>query len=125
MTITAEGPSESFFEAPTGGNNDNNSSADRERDEGGEYYSEERQLLPLSVSTGRNLTRDNVLELRNAGFAVNDENEPVPENIPVATTVDSVTDTDIDRNQIAAEDWGFYGVDQWRTSGGGFFLPPI
>ena len=67
------------------------------------------------------MTRDHFLELRNAGFAVDDDNEPVPENIPVATTVDSVTDTAIDRNAIAAEYWGFDGVDQWRTSSGGFF----
>ena len=65
----------------------------------------------------------NVLELRNTGFAVDDDNEPVPENIPLATTVDNVADTAIDRNTIAAEDWGFDGVDQWRTSGGGVFSP--
>ena len=70
------------------------------------------------------MTRDNVLELRNAGFAVDGDNEPVSENIPVATTVDSVADTFIDRNYIAAEDWGFDSVDQWITSGGGVFLPP-
>ena len=63
------------------------------------------------------------LELRNSGFAVDDDNEPVPENIPVATTVDAVTGTAIDRNAIAAEDWGFDGVDQWRTSGSGGFIP--
>ena len=51
------------------------------------------------------------------------KNEPVPENIPVATTVDNVTYTAIDRNAIAAEDWGFGGVDKWRTSGGGVFSP--
>ena len=70
------------------------------------------------------MTRDNFLELRNSGFAVNDDNEPVPENIPVDTTVNTVSDTDIDRNAIAAEDWGFDGVGQWKTSGGGVFLPP-
>ena len=52
------------------------------------------------------------MELRNAGFAVDDKNEPV------ATPVDTVADTAIDRNTIAADDWGFDGVDQWRTSGG-------
>ena len=51
-------------------------------------------------------------------------NELVPENIPVATTVEAVADTAIDRNDISDEDWGFGGVDQWRTSGGGVFLPP-
>ena len=81
-------------------------------------------MLPLSVSAGQNMTRDNFLELRNAGFAVYDNNEPVPDNIPVATTVDAVADTAVDRNAIAAEDWGFDGVDQWRTSSGGIFLPP-
>ena len=70
------------------------------------------------------MTRDNFLELRNSGFAVDDDNEPVPENIPVATTVDAVADTAIDRNNIDAEDWGFGGVDQWRTSVGGVSLPP-
>ena len=74
-------------------------------------------MLPLSVGAGRNMTRDDFLELRNARFTVDDDNEPVPENIPVATTVDAVADTAIDRNTIAAEDWGFDGVDQWRTSG--------
>ena len=69
------------------------------------------------------MTRDNFLELRNAGFAVNDNNETVPENIPVSTTIYSVTDTAIDRNAIAAEYWEFGGVDQWRTSGGGIFSP--
>ena len=69
------------------------------------------------------MTRDDFLELRNARFAVDDDNEPVPENIPVATNVDAVADTAIDRNTIAAEDWGFDGVDQWRTSGGECFSP--
>ena len=84
---------------------------------------EERQLLTLSVSAGRNMTHGNFSELRNSGFSVNDENEPVPENIHVATTSNAVANTGIDRNYIAAEDWGFDGVDQWRTYGGGFFLP--
>ena len=61
------------------------------------------KLLPLSVSAGQNMTRDDCLELRNSGFVVNDDNEPVPDNIPVATTVDAVSDTDIDRNAISAE----------------------
>ena len=69
------------------------------------------------------MTRDNFSELRNAVFAVDNENEPVTENITVATTVNAFSDTDIDRNAIAAEDWGFDGVDQWRTSGGGVFSP--
>ena len=119
VTITAEGPSESLFEAPIRVNDDKNAAAEREREEN----SEERKLLPLSVSAGRNMTRDDFLELRNARFTVDDNNEPVPENIPVATTVDAVADTAIDRNTIAAEDWGFDGVYQWRTSGGGFFSP--
>ena len=68
-------------------------------------------MLPLSVSNGQNMTRDNVLELRNAGFAVDDDNEPVPENIPLSTTVGSVSNTDIERNTIDNEDWGFDGVD--------------
>ena len=59
-----------------------------------------------------------------AGFAVDDNSEPVPDNIPVATTVDAVSDTAIDRKSIAVEDWVFDGVYQWRTSGGGVFLPP-
>ena len=63
------------------------------------------------------------MELRNSGFAVDDDNETVPENIPVATTVDAVANTVIGRNAVAAEDWGFDGVDQWRTSGGGAFSP--
>ena len=81
------------------------------------------QLLIISVSAGRNIICDNFLELMNAGFAFNDNNKPVPENISVATTFDAVTNTSIDRNSIAAEDWGFDGVDQCRTSGGGVFLP--
>ena len=44
------------------------------------------------------MTRDNILELRNAGFATDNNNEPVPENITVATTVDAVANTDIYRN---------------------------
>ena len=52
-----------------------------------------------------------------------DDNEPIPENISVATTANAVVDTAIDRNAIAAEDWGFDGVDKWRISGGGVFLP--
>ena len=55
LTITAEGPSESLFESPIQDNNDNNVEAEWERD----GNSEERQLLPLSVSAGRNMTRDN------------------------------------------------------------------
>ena len=81
-------------------------------------------MLPLSFSAGRNMTRDNILELRNSGFTVDDDNEPVPENIPLATTVDSVSKTTIDRNNISADDWVFDGVDQRRTSGGGVFLLP-
>ena len=79
------------------------------------------QLLLLSAIAGGNMTHDNFSELSNSEFTVDDENEPVPENIPVATTVDAVTDTAIDRNAIAADYWGFDGVDQWRTSGGGVF----
>ena len=70
------------------------------------------------------MTRDDFLELRNSILAVDDDNEPVPENITVATTVDAVANTAIDINTIYAEDWGFGGVDQYRTSGGGVFLPP-
>ena len=69
------------------------------------------------------MTRGIFLKLSNSGFTVNDDYEPVTYNIPVATTVDAVADTDIGRNAIASEDWGFDGVDQWRTSGGGFFSP--
>ena len=69
------------------------------------------------------MTRDNVLEPRNARLAVNDDNEYFPENIPVATTFNAVANTAIDRNAIAAKDWGFDGVDQGRTSSGGFFTP--
>ena len=61
------------------------------------------------------MTRDNVLELRNSGFAVDEDNESVPENVSVATTVNDVSDTAIDINSIAFEDWVFDGVDQWRT----------
>ena len=86
--------------------------------------SEESQLLPLSVSAGRNMTCDNVLDLSNSGFAVDGENQPVPENIPLATTANAVANTSIDRNVISAEDWGFGGVGWWRTSGCGVFLPP-
>ena len=70
------------------------------------------------------MTRDNFSELRNSGFAVDDDNEPVPENIPVATTADAGADTGIGRNAIYAEDWDFDGVEQWKTSCGGVFLPP-
>ena len=69
------------------------------------------------------MRRDNVLELRNTVFAVDDKNEPVPKNIYVDTTADAVSNTGIDRNASAAEDWVFDGVDQWRTSGGGVFYP--
>ena len=57
------------------------------------------------------MTHDDYSELRNDWFAVDDDNGPVPENIPVATTTDAVVDTAFDRNTIAAEDWGFDGVD--------------
>ena len=81
-------------------------------------------MIPLSVSTGQNMTREIFLDLRNFGFAFDDDNEPVPENIPVDTTVDTFSDIVIDRNVIATDDWGFDAVDQWRTSGSGVFLPP-
>ena len=102
MTITAEDPSEIFFEAPIWGNEYNNTAADQERDEGSKDDSEESQLLPLSVSAEQNMTRDNVLEIRNVGFAVDDKHEPVPENIHVANTVNAVSNTTIDKNAIAA-----------------------
>ena len=60
----------------------------------------------------------------NAGFVVDDYNEPVPDNIHVATDVNAVAETDIGINAIVAKYWVFYGVDQWRTSGGGVFLQP-
>ena len=120
LNITAEVPSERLFEAPIRGKDDNNAVAEQYREDN----SEERRLLTLSVSSGRNMTRDNCLELRNIGFAFDDYNEPVPENIPVATNIDTVNDTAIDRNAIATEDWAFDGVDQWKTSGGGVFLSP-
>ena len=63
------------------------------------------------------------MEIRNARFTVDDDNEPVPENIPVATTVNAVAYTVIDRNAIDDKGWGFDGVDSWRTSGGGVFPP--
>ena len=81
-------------------------------------------MIPLSVSAGQNMTRDDFLDLRNSRFTVDDDNELFSEKIPVSTIVDAVTVTSIDRNNIADEDWGFRGVDQWRTSGGGVFLPP-
>ena len=74
MNITAEGLSDSFFEAPIRGNNDNNSAAEKERNEGGDDNSEERKLLPFSVINGQNMTRDDFLVIRNAGFAVDDDN---------------------------------------------------
>ena len=37
--------------------------------------------------------------------------------------VDAVAKTSMSRNDIYAEYWGFDGVDQWRTSGGGVFSP--
>ena len=48
------------------------------------------------------MTRDDFLYLSNAGLAVNDNNEPVPENISVTTTFDAVTNTNIERNAITA-----------------------
>ena len=101
VTITAEGPSESFFEAPIWGDECNNNATDQERDEGWEDNSEVSQLLPLSVSAGQNITREIFSELRNVGFVIDDKNEPVPDNIPVANTVHDVTNTTIDRNAIA------------------------
>ena len=47
------------------------------------------------------MTRDNFSVLRNVGFVIDDKNEPVPDNIPVANTVHDVTNTTIDRNAIA------------------------
>ena len=70
------------------------------------------------------MTRDDFLELRNSGFKVDDDNKPVPDNIPVATTSDAFIGTDIYRNTIVAEYWGFDVVYQWITSGGGVFLLP-
>ena len=70
------------------------------------------------------MTRDDFLELSNPGFAVHDNNEPVPDNIPVPTTVDVISGTDIDINSIAAGYWGFGVVYQWRNMAVEFFLPP-
>ena len=41
---------------------------------GGDDNSEERKLLPFSVINGQNMTRDDFLVIRNAGFAVDDDN---------------------------------------------------
>ena len=79
-------------------------------------------MLLLTISAGQNMTRDNFSGPRNAGFAVNDNNEPVSENIHVDITVNSVADTAIDINTISSEDWRFDVVDQWITSGGGVFF---
>ena len=84
-------------------------------------FPQSRQSAKYRIVT-HNFTNDNLTNGKS--LVINDYNEPVPDNIPVATTVDDVADTAIDINDIAAEDWGFDGVDQWRTSGGGFFLPP-
>ena len=67
------------------------------------------------------MTREKFLGIRNSGIAVDDDNEHVPDNITVATTVENVSNTAIDRNVIAAADWGFDGVDQRRKSGSGVF----
>ena len=58
------------------------------------------------------MTREIFLELRNARFAVDDISETVPKNMPVATTIDTVSYNVIYRNNISAEDWVFDGVDQ-------------
>ena len=49
------------------------------------------------------MTCDNFLELRDSGFAVDDNNEPITEKIPVTATVDAIADTAIDRKSISAE----------------------
>ena len=56
------------------------------------------------------------MDLRNSGFAVDDNNEPVPENMHVATTVYTVADTVIDRNSIAVEDWEFDDMNFYVAS---------
>ena len=58
------------------------------------------------------MTRNIFLELRNSGFVVDDDNEPVSENTLVATTVNSIANIVIGINSISAEYWGFDGVDQ-------------
>ena len=80
-------------------------------------------MLPLIFSAWQNMKRDGFSELMNSGFAVDDNNEPVPQKISVAITVNAVANTTIDRNTIAAEDCVFDGVDKWITPGGGVFLP--
>ena len=47
------------------------------------------------------MTRDIFLELRNVGFVIDEKDEPVPDNIPVANTIHDVTNTTIDKNAIA------------------------
>ena len=58
------------------------------------------------------MTCDNFLELRDSGFAVDDNNEPITEKIPVTAIVDAIAHTAIDRKSISAEGWGFDDVDQ-------------
>ena len=67
----------------------------------GKGNSEERKFFPLSIRARQNITSEIFSELSNAGFAVDEDNESVPENIHVAITVDSVADTAIERNAIA------------------------
>ena len=63
------------------------------------------------------------MDLRNAGLAVNGDNEPVSDKIPIYTTVSTVANPTIGRNTIADEYCLFDGVDQWRTSGSEFIYP--
>ena len=49
------------------------------------------------------MTCDDFSELRKARFVVDDDNEPVPENVPVTTTADAVSGNVIERNDVTAE----------------------
>ena len=82
------------------------------------------QLLPLSVSAGQNMTRDNFFELRNVGFAVDDKNKPVPENIHVADTVNAVANTTIEKMPLLLRVGYLMVLISGEHLVVDFFLPP-
>ena len=91
MKVTEEGAEADLFDVSGNGNN---AGAEEKESEG-----DEDRLVPNV--TGNNELAENIARLRMEGYDVDDDNEPAPENVPVANTNNN---NNID-NECTYQDW--------------------